>query len=407
MPLLGKLVSLVLLGIVISSSWLAPKTDGSIVTTLGNTPWPTFRHDLQHTGRSPYLGAQTFHLKWSFTAGRGGIDSSPAIDSSGNVYFQSRDGYLYALQSNGTMKWRFQTFDSIVGCCFGPESSPAINSNGGVFVGSSDNNLYALFSNGTLEWRFATGGPIQSSPAIGADGTIYFGSNDGNLYAINQRGQLKWKLPTGGPVISSPAIDSLGSSSAVTIYVGSSDTKIYAVTSSGGLRWSYGTGGPIISSPSVGLGGIVYVGSRDGYVYAVNRGGNLVWKFLIAPECTDFPVNCANDSSPAISTRGAIYIGEGAGGRGEGFYAINRNGTLLWKHPSAEIRSSPAIGADGTIYVGMDDPVLAFNPDGTVKWVSNLATIGPAFIFYSSPSIAPDGTIYIGTEYEGTLLAIT
>ena len=34
----------------------------------------------------------------------------------------------------------------------------------------------------------------------------------------------------------------------------------------------------------------------------------------------------------------------------------------------AEIRSSAAIGSDGTIYVGVDDPVFAFNPNGTVKW---------------------------------------
>ena len=72
----------------------------------------------------------------------------------------------------------------------------------------------------------------------------------------------------------------------------------------------------------------------------------------------------------------------------------------------AEIRSSAAIGSDGTIYVGVDDPVFAFNPNGTVKWSGGGPGDSIGFIFYSSPSIAPDGTIYIGTEYQGTLLAI-
>src|SRR5439155_20339184 len=106
------------------------------------------------------------------------------------------------------------------------------------------------------------------------------------------------------------------------------------------------------------------------------------------------------------SLGGTIYIGEGAGGDGEGFYAVNRNGTLLWHSPGPEIRSSPSIGFDGTIYVGVGDPVVAFNPDGTAKWVGEISALSPTYIFYSSPSIAPDGTIYIGTESEGVLLAI-
>src|SRR6266702_8129712 len=150
MTFLGRLVPFLLLGIMVGFGWLAPTTEGTVSTTLGNTPWPMFRHDLQHTGRSPYLGAQTFHVKWTFDPGADGIDSSAAIDATGNLYVQSRSGYLYSLYSNGTMKWRFQTFDSV--CCFGVESSPAIDSNGFIYVGSSDGNLYALFSNGTLNW---------------------------------------------------------------------------------------------------------------------------------------------------------------------------------------------------------------------------------------------------------------
>src|SRR5881628_3018890 len=150
-----------LLGIVLGSSWLSSSVQAISPVSLGSVPWPMFRHDLLHTGRSPYLGAQTFHLKWSFDTAGEGIDSTPAIDANGNVYVQSRSGHLYALDSNGALKWRFQTFDSFVGCCFGPESSPAIDSNGIIYVGSSTGNLYALFANGTLNWQFSTSGPIQ------------------------------------------------------------------------------------------------------------------------------------------------------------------------------------------------------------------------------------------------------
>jgi len=58
------------------------------------------------------------------------------------------------------------------------------------------------------------------------------------------------------------------------------------------------------------------------------------------------------------------------------------------------VKSSPAIGSDGTIYVGSDkEDVFALNPDGTIKWV--FPTRGPV---RSSPALASDGTIFIGSN---------
>jgi len=273
-------VSFCILGLMFGTNWTSVVAQ-SATPGLANTPWPMFRHDLLHTGRSQYLGAQTFHLKWSFDTGLSnglGIDSSsPAIDSNGNVYVQGRSGYLYSLFPNGTLRWKFFTEDWVVGGINGIEPSPAIDSNGVIYVGSSDSNLYAIFSNGILKWRFPTAGPIQSSPTIGKDGTIYIGSNDGNLYAITQNGKLKWKFATAGAVVSSPAIDYKGDSSGLkaTIYVGSGDARLYAISPSGGLKWSFKTGGGVLSSPAIGQGGIVYTEGGDGYLYAINRGGEI------------------------------------------------------------------------------------------------------------------------------------
>jgi hypothetical protein len=57
------------------------------------------------------------------------------------------------------------------------------------------------------------------------------------------------------------------------------------------------------------------------------------------------------------------------------------------------VASSPAIGSDGTIYVGsFDHKFYAINPDGTEKW-----HFRTGFHVYSSPAIGTDGTIYIGS----------
>jgi outer membrane protein assembly factor BamB len=51
-------------------------------------------------------------------------------------------------------------------------------------VGSGDSYLYAINPDGTLKWKYLTGSAMESSPAIASDGTIYVGSGDNYLYAI-------------------------------------------------------------------------------------------------------------------------------------------------------------------------------------------------------------------------------
>jgi len=54
-----------------------------------------------------------------------------------------------------------------------------------IYVGSLDHYLYAINPDGTLKWKYKTGGAIHPSPTIGSDGTIYVGFvGSGGLYTI-------------------------------------------------------------------------------------------------------------------------------------------------------------------------------------------------------------------------------
>ena len=77
-------------------------------------------------------------------------------------------------------------------------------------------------------------------------------------------------------------------------------------------------------------------------------------------------------------------------------------GTVLWEFETGdEVRSSPAIGSDGTVYVGGDDKLYAINGKNGVKlW--EFITGG---YVWSSPAIGSDGTVYIGS-YDYKLYAI-
>ena len=320
------------------------------------------------SGQSGYLSITP---KWSYTTGDQVDFSSPAIGSDGTVYVGSADDYLYAINNNGTLKWRYKTNGPI-------ESSPAIGSDGTVYVGSDDDYLYAINSNGTLKWSYNTNSLIESSPAIGSDGTVYVGSDNDYLYAINSNGTLKWSYKTNGEIDSSPAIGSDG-----TVYVGSWDDYLYAINSNGTLKWSYATGWIISSSPAIGSDGTVYVGSYDDNLYAINTDGTLKWSYKTGGSIIS--------SSPAIGSDGTIYVGSGD----NKLYAINSNGTLKWSYNTGyEISSSPAIGIDGTVYVGSGNVFYAINSDGTYKW--SYAT--GSTIWASSAAIGNDGTVYIGSE---------
>ena len=75
-------------------------------------------------------------------------------------------------------------------------SSPAIASDGIIYISPKYNHLYAINPDGSRKWRFKTGDDVSFSPAIGRDVTIYVGSGDNYLYAINSDGSIPFTHST-------------------------------------------------------------------------------------------------------------------------------------------------------------------------------------------------------------------
>ncbi|MDI6751561.1 MAG: PQQ-binding-like beta-propeller repeat protein [bacterium] len=128
---------------------------------------------------------------------------------------------------------------------------------------------------------------------------------------------------------------------------------------------------------------VAYYDATNGNLkYATNPENALKWRYMTG--------NCVN-SSPAIGANGVIYVGSDDGN----LYSLNYDGTFRWKFQTGgSVHSSPAIASDGTIYVGSDDCRLyAINPNGTLK--GSYTTGGSV---HSSPAIASDGTVYVGSN---------
>ena len=107
--------------------------------------------------------------------------------------------------------------------------------------------------------------------------------------------------------------------------------------------------------------------------------GSLLWTASIAGQ---------NYSSPAIGSDGTIYIGSSY----TDLYAFSPLGETNWIfHTGGDVFSSPAIGPDETIYVGsMNGIFYSIHPDGSTNWALPLGDD-----VRSSPAIGSDGTIYI------------
>ncbi|MCK4394788.1 PQQ-binding-like beta-propeller repeat protein [Candidatus Bipolaricaulota bacterium] len=111
------------------------------------------------------------------------------------------------------------------------------------------------------------------------------------------------------------------------------------------------------------------------------------------------------NSSPAIGADGTVYVGS----TDRYLYALTSDGRLKWRYETGQIVvSSPAIGADGTVYVASDgNCIYALTPDGRLKWrYEGMPPRALESDVYSSPAIGADGTVYVGSA-EGYLYALT
>ena len=106
-------------------------------------------------------------------------------------------------------------------------------------------------------------------------------------------------------------------------------------------------------------------------------------------------------SSPAIGADGTVYFGANDGN----LYALNpQDGSIQWTFATGdEIQTPPAIGADGTVYFGSEDGNLyAVSPptddsqSGDQKW--SYQDNNGEFGEHTSVSIAADGTLYFGSR---------
>lgn len=159
-----------------------------------------------------------------------------------------------------------------------------------------------------------------------------------------------------------------------------------AGSQTGVLKWRFQCEGPGLAFTGVAVApnGTVYAGAGSSLL-AYDSAGKALWcRAGLTPSTT-----------PAIGADGTVYVGGSA--PNPGLHAVSSTGTLLWTYTTpSDVFSNPAVGPDGTIYFGCDDANLyAVNPDGTLKWPH----AAPSSV-RGSPAVNSNG-VYFGYQTGG------
>ncbi len=390
------------------------------------------RHDLHNTGRGTIPAVYHGDRPWSFPTRRG-LFITPVIGGDGAIYFGSADGGFYALNRDGTLRWKFQTGNIIdaaaaldasqrtvtigsadenlyhlstkpgalsrrqrvvwqyhatqppaTGQLFDWwEADVAYGPDGNIYTGNTGGLAYSFTSSGRLRWTFRAGNSVWTMPAFGAGGVSLWGSVDRNVFALSSTGRKIWTMPTLGFVVSSPAIGSDG-----TIYIGSFDSKLYALHPTTGMpKWTFGTNDLIYSSPALGEDvhghtDAVYVASADGSVYKLDAAGRLLWTYDTGEAIRSSPVlgpAPPREHQPILyvgSSDGRLYaLDADTGRRRWSFNTVSNDPILRDRH---QLNSSPALGRTG-VYIGSEDGSLWYVPyDYCLHRVDVRCNVSPA-----------------------------
>lgn len=344
--------------------------------------WPMYRGNPALQGTSESSLPDRPALLWTFEIGT--PCASSAVIAEGRVYVGADDGKMHCLAlEDGSELWSFPTGDMI--------EAPPVIIEGRIFFGSSDRWFYALEPDGTLAWKAETGDQILGSAnwLAGEDGEgpiVVVGSYDHTLYAYRAAtGELRWQYTTGDRLNGSPAV--LGDR----VVVGGCDTRLHVVSGR--------TGEPIeaiemgdachIAASVGGVGDRVYFGHYGNeYVCVDLAAKEVIWRY---PNRTQ-----AFFSPPAIGADVVVF-----GGRDKRLHCVDREtGEARWTYPARrKIDSGAVICGDRVVFAAEDGRLRIVRlTDGEETWAYDAGKPIP-----SSPAVA-DGRVVVATN-DGRVLA--
>jgi outer membrane protein assembly factor BamB len=260
---------------------------------------------------------------------------------------------------------------------------------------------------GTELWSTSIGDRVVGDIAYD-NGRIYAVSDTGFVYALSENdGSTLWTfdIPEDGSNFG-PVVAGNGNVhvvAKVTDDEGGIASRLIALDgATGSEEWSY-TLDAVVSAPvSIDDTNTVYVVNSiagDDQLVAIETPGSQAT--AISPKWTSETLGFGTSAKPTIDGDGAIILASGTR-----VYSIRQTDGVVLRSPLySNIVANPALGSDGTIFVGTDlanfqngtDTFYAIDPSNTVDGETDWSfPLGSAD--FSSAAIAADGTVYVGAQ---------
>jgi sugar lactone lactonase YvrE len=293
---------------------------------------------------------------WTYrTPGYAPSATGPILLRDSSIYFFSFNDHLYALNKNGVKKW------AVSNISVGHISQAPLDKNANLYVSLWD-TLMVISPGGFVLKRitfpqiigylsFSTGGDT----IFALTGRTFDSRLPGYLTALDLNGNVLWNYSFPYHNGGIPLVDNQNR-----IYVLGADSAqksfLFCVNPNGTLVWKfpidYAESG---TSPSMDRNGnIIFFDSRwhnnnsVGTIVKVDYTGHEKWETELPG---DYIKNLASVGL-TCDAEGKVY--GGGTWPGGNFYCLDSNGVILWTYTPGvlEYDSCPAIGSDGTLYIG-------------------------------------------------------
>ncbi len=432
-------------------------TSATTSPPYGSSAWPKFHQGNALNGLSTvdtpgtcgrvrwraFVGPPAPCLKNAQTGGLtrcGTYVASPVLGTDGTVYQLGGDGKLRAFdRADGSLKWATMTAPPSLSP---QESTPTVVADGSIFLGAGAGQtgrarFWHLDQNGAPIWSSACSGGVcpgwSSSPAVSSDGALWLANAaEGTVDAIDPTGRAMHKINL-SPGMPLQTMSGALAADGTGYWTGSGNLF---VTSAAGLIGAFSspqeiadplyprTAAPTLTQDGLALyayqwanGGGVY--STRLYAFQMGQPPDHEYWHLDLPRTKGVPglsagalltaaeqadaVNWRSGiTSPAVGADGTIYVGHL-----DGIYAVRntdtgavQHGRVAWSLRTAQVVSSPAVSADGHVFFGSTDGYLYNVKDGALVW--QVKTSGQ---LNSSPAIGADGTVFAVSD-DGWLYAV-
>jgi hypothetical protein len=380
--------------------------------SLADSPWPTLRGDMQGTGRSEYIGPRTNNVIWRKDMPLGVI-YGPVIGYDGNLYMGERAlsldtvNYFYCLDKNGNDKWTFETETS-----YANNVGPLLGNDSTVIFGNRNSNIYSLNFYGDKGWNIPdfSIGVLNFTLSKDRSGNIYIPAHD-TIFVISPNGDSVRKIPWDGiylrGIMFSPSGDTMYFKDEMKQVGWAGSLK--STDLDGNINWSFNAGGYMNwGLPTIDNQNNVYIIGGDTilykrYLYAINSAGEIKWQYEI--------LHANQYSAPTIDKNGNIIFAAYIFKDGEQYNSIislDYNGQENWITIldfnndifQNYIDHELVCDADGKVYFGTSIASYfgCIDSDGTILWTLDMGDLE----YDSCPAIGSDGTLYIGAHISST-----